>query len=191
MPNLYIIGGPNGAGKTTAAMTVLPEILDCFEFVNADAIAAGLSPFKPESVAFEAGRLMLERIELLLSQHIDFAIETTLATKSYVSLVKKAQSFGYEVTLLFLWLPSAEMAVERVKKRVLTGGHDIPEEIVRRRYGRGLRNLIKDFMPICNHWHIYENIDGQYNEIIRSSNGNVTIVKIELWELIKHSYERH
>ena len=186
MPNLYIIAGPNGAGKTTAAMTVLPEILDCFEFVNADAIAAGLSPFKPESVAFEAGRLMLERIELLLSQNVDFAIETTLATKSYVSPVKKAQSFGYEVTLLFLWLPSAEMAVERVKKRVLAGGHDIPEETVRRRYERGLRNLIKDFMPICNHWHIFESLDEGYGRIAESSTENPLIYNTYLWKLVQN-----
>ncbi|MDE6042961.1 MAG: zeta toxin family protein, partial [Muribaculaceae bacterium] len=123
---LYIIAGCNGAGKTTASYSVLPQLLQCREFVNADEIAKGLSPFNPESVAIEAGRLMLERIESLISQNKTFAIETTLSTRSYSRLVKRAQSLGYEVTLLFFWLPSPEMAVERVAKRVREGGHNIP-----------------------------------------------------------------
>src|SRR3954469_19416595 len=109
MPDLYIIGGCNGSGKTTASYTVLPEMLDCKEFVNADNIAAGLSPFNPESVALEAGRIMLQRIDELLNRGIDFAFETTLSTRSYVSLVKRAQQKGYEVTLLFFWLSSPQM----------------------------------------------------------------------------------
>jgi predicted ABC-type ATPase len=116
MPNLYIISGCNGAGKTTASYTVLPEILNCKEFVNADNIAAGLSPFNPESVAFESGRLMIQRINELLAHKIDFAFETTLSTRSYVSFVKKAKEIGYEVTLLYFWLSSPEMAIERVAK---------------------------------------------------------------------------
>lgn len=130
MPNLYIISGCNGAGKTTASYTVLPEILNCKEFVNADNIAAGLSPFNPESVAFESGRLMIQRINELLAHKVDFAFETTLSTRSYISFVKKAKEIGYEVTLLYFWLSSPEMAIERVAKRVSKGGHNIPTEVI-------------------------------------------------------------
>src|SRR5215217_1319523 len=122
MPNLYIIAGCNGAGKTTASFTVLPEMLNCYEFVNADEIARGLSPFQPETAAIPAGRIMLGRIEELLNTGADFAIETTLATKTYVSLVKEAQKKGYTVLLLFFWLNSPDMGIERVRKRVLEGG---------------------------------------------------------------------
>jgi predicted ABC-type ATPase len=130
MPNLYIISGCNGAGKTTASYTVLPEILNCKEFVNADNIAAGLSPFNPESVAFESGRLMIQRINELVAHKVDFAFETTLSTRSYVSFVKKAKEIGHEITLLYFWLSSSEMAIERVAKRVSKGGHNIPTEII-------------------------------------------------------------
>lgn len=142
MPNLYIVGGCNGAGKTTASYTILPEILDCKEFVNADSIAAGLSPFNPESVAFEAGRIMLNRINQLVNEKVDFAFETTLATRSYVSLVKRARKAGYRITLLFFWLYSPQVALKRVAKRVSMGGHNIPSEVVFRRYFRGVHNLI-------------------------------------------------
>src|ERR1700757_2748417 len=118
MPNLYIIAGCNGAGKTTASYTILPDLFNCREFVNADMIAAGLSPFNPESVSLEAGRIMLQRIQELLEANVDFAFETTLATRSYVSYIKKAEEKGYKVTLLYLWLPSPETAIERVTKRV-------------------------------------------------------------------------
>ncbi len=134
--NLYIISGCNGAGKTTASYTVLPEILDCREFVNADEIARGLSPFNPESMAIEAGRLMLKRIEELLSRNETFSIETTLATKSYLNLVRRAQSKGYRVNVVFFWLRTSELAVQRVAERVQHGGHNIPEDIIRRRCSR-------------------------------------------------------
>lgn len=132
MHNLYIISGCNGAGKTTASFTVLPEMLNCREFVNADEIARGISPFKPESVAIQAGKIMLSRIEELLLQRVDFAIETTLTTKSYLNTIKKAKALGYQVTLLFFWLNDVELAIERVKMRVLEGGHNIPEEVIKR-----------------------------------------------------------
>jgi predicted ABC-type ATPase len=134
MPNLYIIAGCNGAGKTTASYTVLPEILNCKEFVNADNIAAGISPFNPEGVAIEAGRIMLKRIDELLSERADFAFETTLSTKTFVSFIKEAQSCDYQVTLLYFWLNSPEMAYKRVAKRVSKGGHNIPIDVIERRY---------------------------------------------------------
>ncbi len=157
MKNLYIVSGCNGAGKTTASYTVLPEILECREFVNADEIARGLSPFNAESVAIEAGRLMLQRIEELLKEDVTFAIETTLATRSYVNLVMRAQRQGYRVNLLYFWLSSPELAMRRVAERVSKGGHDIPEEIIRRRYTAGINNLFKLFMPVVDYWAIFDN----------------------------------
>ena len=157
MPKLYIIAGCNGAGKTTASYTVLPEMLGCKEFVNADEIAKGLSPFNPESVAIEAGRLMLQRMNDLLSEGQDFAFETTLATRSYVWFIEKAQSKGYFVTLLYFWLPTPEQAIERVATRVREGGHNIPQDVIRRRYANGIRNLTTLYTPICDFWTIYDN----------------------------------
>ena len=157
MKNLYIVSGCNGAGKTTASYTVLPEILECREFVNADEIARGLSPFNAEGVAIEAGRLMLQRIEELLKEDVTFAIETTLATRSYVNLVKRAQRQGYRVNLLYFWLNSPELAMRRVAERVSKGGHGIPEVIIRRRYTAGINNLVKLFMPVVDYWAIFDN----------------------------------
>lgn len=138
-------------------MSVLPEVLDCREFVNADEIAKGLSPFKPEEVAIEAEKLMLQRIDLLLSRHVTFAIETTLATKSYKNLVEQAKKAGYQVILLFFWLSSPEMAEMRVAQRVASGGHNIPKEVIHRRYWAGLRNLFEIFVPIVDLWSLYDN----------------------------------
>ena len=156
-PILYIIAGPNGAGKTTASFSVLPTLLSCREFVNADEIARGLSPFDVDSVAIQAGKIMLERIEFLLNQRQTFAIETTLATKSYTNLVARAKESGYEVHLLFFWLSSPEMACERVETRVREGGHNIPLPVIVRRYWRGLQNLFEKFIPIVDYWAIYDN----------------------------------
>ncbi|MBQ9200857.1 MAG: zeta toxin family protein [Bacteroidales bacterium] len=155
--NLYIIGGCNGAGKTTASYTVLPKILHCKEFVNADEIARGLSPFNPESVALEAGRLMLQRINTLINQGVSFSIETTLATKSYIHLVRQAQGEGYRVMLLFFWLNSPELAMKRVAERVSKGGHNIPDNVVRRRYSAGIINLFNLFINQVDYWDIYDN----------------------------------
>lgn len=143
MSKLYIIAGCNGAGKTTASYTVLPEILECREFVNADEIAKGLSPFNPSSVAIEAGRLMLKRIGELLSAGVSFSVETTLSTRSYINLIQQAQNQGYSVSLIYFWLNSPELAIERVKQRVANGGHDVPAPIIRRRYRSGLENFFR------------------------------------------------
>ena len=155
--NLYIISGCNGAGKTTASYSVLPKLLDCKQFVNADEIAKGLSPFCPESVAIQSGKLMLLRIEELLSADETFSIETTLATRSYSELVKRAQEKGYKVTLLYFWLSSPELAVERVARRVSEGGHNIPKDVIYRRYEKGLKNLFDIFIPIVDSWMIVDN----------------------------------
>lgn len=155
--NLYIIAGCNGAGKTTASYTILPEILDCKEFVNADEIAKGLSPFQPETVSFEAGRIMLNRIDELLQKEVDFAFETTLSAKSYLSIVKKAQDKGYFVTLIFFWLNSIELAKQRVKIRVNEGGHNIPEDVIERRYIRGIKNFFEIYLDKCDNVMLFNN----------------------------------
>lgn len=173
-PILYIIAGCNGAGKTTASMVVLPEILKCKEFVNADEIAKGLSPFNPEGMAIEAGKLMLRRADNLLSQKATFAIETTLATRSYRNLVLRAKKAGYIVILLFFWLPSPNIAEIRVAQRVASGGHNIPKEVIHRRYWHGLQNLFNIFIPIVDKWSLYDNSDSMRpivdgNKVVDSS----------------------
>ena len=157
---LYIIGGCNGAGKTTASYTVLPEILECREFVNADEIAKGLSPFNPESVAIEAGRLMLLRIDELLKSDVSFSIETTLSTKSYQKLVRKAKQQGYHVKLIFFWLDSPETAIKRVAQRVREGGHNIPQDVIVRRYHAGINNLFNLYMQQVDYWLLINNTQG-------------------------------
>ena len=177
--SLYIISGCNGAGKTTASYTVLPEVLDCKEFVNADEIARGLSPFNPESVVIEAGRLMLQRIEDLLSKEESFSIETTLATKSYINLVRRAQKKGYTVRLLFFWLNSPDLALQRIAERVAKGGHNIPEPIVRRRYVTGISNLFRLFMNEVDSWEIYDNSKYPAIQIARGGKDDETSIIVE------------
>ena len=144
---LYIIGGCNGAGKTTASFNILPDLLNCKEFVNADEIARGLSPFQPESVSIKAGRLMLKRIDELINSNQDFSFETTLSTKSFTNTIENARSKGYYVTLIFFWLESIELAKDRVRKRVSEGGHNIEIDVIERRYNAGIKNL---FSLYCN-----------------------------------------
>lgn len=179
---LYIIAGCNGAGKTTASYTVLPDILNCREFVNADEIAHGLSPFNPGNVAIEAGRLMLQRIEELLERDETFAIETTLATKSYVNLVHRAQEKGYRVTLLFFWLNTPELAIQRVAERVSKGGHDIPEDIIRRRYVSGIGNLFNLYASEVDYWAVFDNSETPRILIAKGgTNKTTTILNEEIF----------
>ena len=152
---LYIIAGCNGAGKTTASFTILPEIWECFEFVNADEIARGLSPLNPESVAVQAGRIMLQRIDELIDLGKTFSIETTLATRSYLNLIKRARNAGYTINLLFFWLNSA--AIQRVAKRVSEGGHNIPTDVIRRRYYLGIKNFFELYKDVVDTWTLVDN----------------------------------
>jgi len=168
--NLYIIAGCNGAGKTTASFTILPEILNCKEFVNADEIAKGISPFQPEKVSFEAGRIMLNRINELLNSNQNFAFETTLATKTYKSKILNAQKKGYNVTLLFFWLQNVDLAIERVRIRVLEGGHNIENEIIKRRYINGIKNLFNIYIPIVNEILIFDNSEAKHQLIAEKLN---------------------
>jgi len=174
--DLYIISGCNGAGKTTASFTILPEILKCREFVNADEIARGLSPFQPEKVAIEAGRIMLYRIEQLLSEKKTFAFETTLASKTYKNTIVKAKEKGYIVTLLFFWLQTVELAKNRVLKRVSEGGHDIDSDIIERRYFSGIRNLFEIYLPIVDKALIFDNSEGKHELIAEKSDDLNTII---------------
>lgn len=182
MPELYIISGCNGSGKTTASYTILPEILNCMEFVNADNIAYGLSPVNPEKVAFESGRIMLQRISELMVAQVDFAFETTLSTRSYVSLVKQAQRMGYRVSLLYFWLGSPELAIARVTKRVRNGGHYIPADVIRRRYYRGIYNLHNLYMPVCDQWTLIANMDLSPQVIAKSDSAGKMILNKKIWD---------
>ena len=174
--NLYIIAGCNGAGKTTASFTILPDILNCHEYVNADEIARGLSPFQPEKVAIEAGKIMLGRIEYLLNENSNFAFETTLATKSYKNTILKAQATGYNVTLLFFWLQTVELAKKRVQKRVSEGGHNIEPEVIERRYLGGIRNLFDIYLPITDEVLIFDNSEGKHELIAEKSDDSTVII---------------
>lgn len=151
-PNVVIVAGPNGSGKSTAAPALLRDYLGIKEFVNADIIAQGLSGFGSENVAIQAGRIMLDRLKELAAAEADFAFETTLAARSFATWLPKLQHAGYRAHLLFLWLPSAEMAIARVASRVQRGGHDIPQDVIRRRYDAGLKNLFSLYRFIARSW---------------------------------------
>ena len=169
MPRFYIISGPNGSGKTTASYGVLPELLDCVEFVNSDEFAKHLAPFAPESAYITASRLMLRKVQYLFNRREDFCIETTLATRALIKMVRSAQTQGYYVTVLYFWLNSPDIAIERVAKRVATGGHDIPEDTIRRRYNMGLNYLFHSYMPLCDKWILADNSNPPFDVIAEGS----------------------
>ena len=177
MPRLFIISGCNGAGKTTASYTLLPEMLECSQYVNSDEFAKGLSPFNPESVAVQASRLMLLRIRYLLRRKEDFGIETTLATRSLLNMISEAQAEGSTETLMYFWLNSPDLAVARVKARVAAGGHNIPEETVRRRYRVGLSYFFRDYAPICDRWILADNSRVPFKVIAEGHRNDVTVIK--------------
>ena len=177
MPNLYIIAGCNGAGKTTASYAIFPQMLDCREFVNLDEIAKGLSPFDPDSAAIAAGRIMVYRINNLLDAGADFAIETTLATKSYVSFIRKAKSAGYFITLVYFWLTTPELAIKRVEQRVRFGGHNVPDEVVYRRYWAGIKNLFRMYIPVSDYWILIDNSTDPFEVIAEGNKTTVTSVE--------------
>lgn len=156
-PLIVVLAGPNGAGKSTSARHLLQGALSVDEFVNADVIAAGLSAFRPEEAAIAAGRVMLTRLRELAAQGVDFAFETTLASRSFAPWLREQRDAGYRVHLVFLALPSAELAIQRVADRVRRGGHHIPDEVVRRRYEAGLRNLHGLYRPLASSWHLLDN----------------------------------
>jgi len=185
-PSVVVLGGPNGAGRSTTAPALLKGVLGVTEFVDADTIARGLSAFQPERVALSAGRIMLRRLKELASQRVSFAYETTFASRMFARWLAELQRGGYRVHMLFLWLPSADLAVERVADRVRMGGHDVPEETVRRRYAAGLRNFFSLYRPLANTWRIYDNSQSSGPFLIaRGENSKVPQVSDEnLWASI-------
>ena len=188
--NLYIIAGCNGAGKTTASFTILPEILDCKEFVNADEIAKGLSPFQPEKVSLESGRIMLNRINDLIRERKNFAFETTLSTISYRSKIIEAKAKGYTVILLFFWLQNIELAKERVKVRVAEGGHNIEPEVIERRYQRGVKNLFNIYLPIVDGAFIFDNSEAMPVLLAEKQlNAILNIVNNSTFSILKNYYD--
>jgi predicted ABC-type ATPase len=185
MPNVYVIGGCNGSGKTTASLVVLPSILDCHEYVNADAIAAGLSPLNPDAMAILAGRLMLQRLRELMAAQVDFAFESTLAARSFVLFLQDCKAQGYLIHLAYFWLRSPELAIARVARRVASGGHDIPETIIRRRYDRSLQNLRELYLPLCDSWLIFDNSETRPEPIARYMSGTVPLIQNEVsWKIM-------
>lgn len=186
MPEVVVIAGPNGAGKSTLAPALLRDTLGIYEFVNADTIAEGLSAFAPERASFEAGRIMLHRLRELASDRKDFAFETTLATRFYAKWLKELQGEGYRVSLIFLWIPKVETAIERVKERVRTGGHSIPVETIQRRFVRGRKNLFDLYLPLANAWRIFNAAPVTPIEIGRYTDSNgQTIFDKDLWKQIR------
>jgi len=179
MPKLYIISGCNGAGKTTASYSLLPEMLDCSEFVNSDEFAKSLSPFDPSKASIHASRLMLMKIRYLLKRQQDFAVETTLATRTLLKTAKMAQEAGYTITLLYFWLNSPELAVERVRARVEAGGHNIPEDTVRRRYNTGIYYFFNLYAPICERWILADNSQIPFRVIAEGSKDEAIIIRDE------------
>lgn len=186
MNHLYIICGPNGAGKTTASYTILPEILECKEYVNADEIARGLSPFNPEKVSISAGKLMIKRINDLMKEGENFAFETTLATKSYVNLISKAKKLDYQVILVFFALESDDLAVERVKFRVTEGGHNVLEKTIRRRFNSGLKNFFHIYQNLVNQWIFVDNSRENGNIVARKDLGYIKIIQPKIWDFYKN-----
>ncbi|MDL2313676.1 zeta toxin family protein [Desulfovibrio sp. OttesenSCG-928-C14] len=175
--HIYIIAGPNGAGKTTFARCFIPASANITQFVNADLIAFGLSPFAPEREAVQAGKLMLRQINKLVAQGESFSFETTLAGRSYARMIPEWQSKGYAIHLLFLALPDAEMAIARVTARVAQGGHFIPEHVIRRRFAAGLRNFHSVYKLLVNDWMLYDNA-GQYPILVANGENNVSANKL-------------
>jgi len=183
-PNLYIIAGPNGAGKTTFARKFLPDYAKCLEFVNVDLIASGLSPFAPERAAIHAGRLMLEQIHSLAERGVDFGFETTLSGKTYVKLLQEIRKGGYLIHIFFLWISDVELALERIRLRVRNGGHHIPEDIVRRRFGRSLPNFIGFYKALADSWAIFDNSGDVPKMIAIEESGKIEILDPDLFDIL-------
>lgn len=186
------IAGPNGAGKSTTAPTIVRQVFGIEEFVNADTIARGLSEFAPQSVAIAAGRIMLSRVRSLSRSGEDFAFETTLASRTFKPLLDDLKRRGYQFHLVYLWLQNADLAIKRVQERVRLGGHDVPKEVVRRRYERGLSNFFNLYRPIADSWIMLDNSQGPSPTLIawRNVGGPLQIVKTGPWEHLRQTYEQ-
>ena len=183
--SVYIIAGPNGSGKTTFAQLFLPDYVQCPNFVNADLIAKGLAPFEPRAAAIKAGKLVLQQIHEYANRGVDFSFETTLSGKSYASLLAELKNKGYSLHLFFLWIPSPELAIARIKERVAEGGHHIPAEDVRRRFARGLINFFTLYDPLVDSWILFDNSKVKPNLIAKRRNGHREVMEDELFAMIQ------
>lgn len=190
-PHVIVIAGPNGAGKSTTAPSLLKGTLDVTEFVNADLIAQGLSGFQPESAVFHAGRVMLERIHYLAKKRVNFAFETTLSSRTFAPWITELLKTGYVFHLVFLWLPNEEFAVSRVAERVRMGGHNVPEETIRRRYNKGIQNFFHLYRPIADAWFFYDNSGIGKPRLIAYGKKEKTLLVNDpsLWHNIEERYE--
>jgi predicted ABC-type ATPase len=183
----YIIAGPNGSGKTTFARLFLPDYVQCPNFVNADLIAQGLAPFEPRVAAIKAGKLVLQQIHEYAKHGVDFAFETTLSGKSYVDLLTDLKARSYALHLFFLWLPSAELAIARIKERVQEGGHHVPAEDVRRRFARGINNFFTLYESLFDSWMLFDNSKAKPILIAKRKNGHREIINEELFAIVQRS----
>jgi len=183
-PQIYVIAGPNGAGKTTFARKFLPQYANCRNFVNADLIAGGLSPFSPRSAAIKAGKLLLREIHAFAEKKMDFAFETTLSGKTYVSFLQKQRKNGYSIHLFFLWIPNIELAIARIKDRVSGGGHDVAEVDIRRRFHRSIQNFLKVYRLLVDSWYLFDNSTETPRLIAKEKEGCLKIIDRQLYAKI-------
>ena len=183
-PHAHIIAGSNGAGKTTFARKFLPQYADCREFLNADMVAAGLSPFDPDAAAVSAARVLLARMKELIHQGKSFGFETTLAGKTYVGTLRTMKDQGYRLHLYYLWVPRVELAIARVAHRVEQGGHNVPEGVVRRRFSVGMQNLCNIYLPLFDSWHLFDNSTRYPRMIARHEGGKTDLLDTKVYEQI-------
>ena len=186
--NCYIIAGPNGAGKTTFATRFLPSYANCRNFINPDLLARAYSPFDPDAGMRRAGRAVLERIAEFVAARTDFAFETTLSGRTYVRLLHKAKVAGFQLHMYYLWVPSAELALLRIRHRVESGGHNVPEVDVRRRFGRTLRNLFRLYRPLLDTLHFFDNASEPPQLVFKDESGKTTINDATLYENLRGQF---
>ena len=187
---IIVIAGPNGAGKTTFARSFLPQEAQCPRFINADLIARGLSPFAPTAGLMRAGRLVLERIIEFEAARVDFAFETTLAGRTYATVIRRLRQGNFRIHLFYLWIPSPELALLRIRDRVESGGHDVPEIDVRRRFARTLRNLFTLYRPLCDTLHFFDNSSDVPRLVFKDEAGKTTVLDSLLYPEVLRPFQR-
>ena len=187
-PNCYIVAGPNGAGKTTFATQFLPLYANCRNFINPDLLARAYSPFDPDAGMLRAGRATLERIGEFAKARRDFAFETTLSGRTYLAVLRRLKQTGFDLHMFYLWIPTAELALLRVRYRVEAGGHNVPERDLRRRFGRTLRNLFTLYRPLLDSLHLYDNSSAAPRLIFKDEAGRVTINDAALYERLRERF---